>query len=509
MSAYLIACDLGTGGNKAVLYDQDGAGIASFTQPYSTFHPEAQIHEQRPLDWWNAVVTSVQGLLEKSLIERSKIKAIGVSGHSLGCVPVDESGNLLLDKTPIWSDSRAAVEAEEFFRQVPFNEWYLKTGNGFPPALYTIFKVMWLKKHQHDVYRRTHKILGTKDYINFRLTGQLVTDHSYASGTGVYDLTARNYHSDLLRSSQIEPALFPEIVASDAVVGELTSEAAELLGLPASVAVVSGGVDNSCMALGAGSIKEGNAYNSLGSSSWIAVTSSHPVLDLQIRPYVFAHVLPRMFTSATSIFSAGTSLDWIRDQFCQSLTNDRSDHTARYEKMFNLAASSPAGAHNLLFVPTLAGGTHFEGGPGVRGALVGLDLSHTLADIIRAGLEGIAFGLRVALEELRRLTVVSDEMLILGGGAKSALWRQIFADVYHCTVMKSRIDQETAALGAAALAAVGSGMWADYSKLAELHQIEDRSLPNPKNVNVYQHLLPIYRETAQHQRQLGELLARP
>jgi xylulokinase len=508
VSAYIIACDLGTGGNKAVLYDQDGTGVTSFTQPYPTFHPEVQIHEQRPLDWWNAVVISVQGLLEKSRVDRSKIKAIGISGHSLGCVPIDENGNLLLDKTPIWSDSRATVEAEEFFQQAPFNEWYLKTGNGFPPALYTIFKVMWLKKHQNDVYRRAYRILGTKDYINFRLTGRMVTDHSYASGTGVYDLIASSYHSDLLRSSGIDAALFPEIVSSDQIVGQLSAETAELLGLSAPVAVVAGGVDNSCMALGAGSTKEGHIYNSLGSSSWIAVTSSRPVLDLHIRPYVFAHVVPGMFTSATSIFSAGTSLDWIRDQLCQSLATAQSDNAARYEKMFELAASSPPGAHNLLFVPTLAGGTHFEGGPAVRGALVGLDLSHTLADVIRAGLEGIAFGLRVALDELRRLTAVSDEMLMLGGGAKSALWRQIFADVYHCTVIKSQIDQETAALGAATLAAVGSGIWTDYSRVAELHQIEDRCLPNLKNVNIYQRLLPVYKQAAQHQRKLNELLER-
>jgi xylulokinase len=140
--------------------------------------------------------------------------------------------------------------------------------------------------------------------------------------------------------------------------------------------------------------------------------------------------------------------------------------------------------------------------------LVGLDLSHTLADIIRAGLEGIAFGLRAALDELRRLTSVSDEMLVLGGGAKSPLWRQIIADVYACTVLKSKIDQETAALGAAALAAVGSGIWTNYSRVAELHEIEDRCLPNPKVVSIYQRQLPVYKQAAQHQRELSELLVR-
>lgn len=507
MSQFFIACDLGTGGNKAVMYDQEGIRIAQFATSYPTFHPKAQYHEQRPREWWNAVVEGVRGLLERARIDTSQVRAIGLSGHSLGCIPIDEKGDLLLKEVPIWSDSRATEEAEEFFRKVSWDEWYLKTGNGFPPALYTVFKVIWLKKHRVDVYRRTKRILGTKDYINFRLTGRMATDHSYASGTGIYDLTARSYDRDLLRSTGLESSFFPEIVPSSEIVGQLTSEAAQLLGLPRSVVVVAGGVDNSCMALGAGSIKEGDVYNSLGSSSWIAVTSSAPVLDSDVRPFVFAHVIPGMFSSATSIFSAGTSLDWIHDQLCRGLGGEQSSAATHYERMFELAASTLAGAHRLLFVPTLAGGTHFEGGPNVRGALVGLDLSHTQADIIRAGLEGIAFGLRIALDELRRLTTVRNEMLLFGGGAKSPLWRQIFADIYNCTVVKSNIDQETAALGAAALAALGSGSWADFSRVVQLHQIEDRSRPNPENVAVYESLLPAFKRAAEHQRDLGELLA--
>jgi xylulokinase len=214
-----------------------------------------------------------------------------------------------------------------------------------------------------------------------------------------------------------------------------------------------------------------------------------------------------MFNSATSIFSAGTSLDWVRDQLCRNLSSDQSSPQTHYERMFELAASVSTGAHRLLFVPTLAGGTHFEGGPSVRGAFVGLDLSHTQADIIRAVLEGIAFGLRAAFDELRRLTAVRDEMLLFGGGAKSPLWRQIFADVYNCTVVKSKIDQETAALGAAALAAVGTGSWADFSRVVELHEIEDRSRPNAQNVAVYESLLPVYRQAAEFQRELGDMLA--
>ena len=176
--------------------------------------------------------------------------------------------------------------------------------------------------------------------------------------------------------------------------------------------------------------------------------------------------------------------------------------------MFRLAATVSAGAHKLLFVPTLAGGTYFEGGSRVRGAFVGLDLSHTQSDVIRATLEGIAFGLRVAFDELRRLTSVREELLLFGGGAKSPFWRRIFANVYNCPVVKSKIDQETAALGAGALAAVGSGVWRDFSKILELHQVEDRSEPDPAEAAVYESLLPAFKQAAANQLALGEMLAK-
>jgi xylulokinase len=508
MSRFVIACDLGTGGNKAVIYDQDGISVAQFAASYPTFHPQAQFHEQRPNDWWSAVVASIQGLLGSKLIDGSQVEAIGVSGHSLGCVPVDKGGRLLVDKVPIWSDSRASAESDELFRLISEDDWYLKTGNGFPPALYTAFKVMWLRKHHPDVYARTDKILGTKDYVNLQLTGRMATDYSYASGTGVYDLQAWDYDPELLRLTRLERSYFPETVHSTEILGELTSEAANLLGLPRSVKVVAGGVDNSCMALGAGNTHEGDVYSSLGSSSWIAVTSHQPLLDVRVRPFVFTHVVPQMFNSATSIFGAGTSLDWVRNQLCLNLRDNQTSPEMHLYRMFALAATVSPGAHKLLFVPTLAGGTHFEGGPEVRGAFVGLDLSHTKADIVRSALEGIALGLRVAFDELRRLTNVREELLLFGGGAKSPVWRQIFADVYNCVVVKSKIDQETAAFGAAALAAVGTGLWRDFSKIRELHQIEDRSEPNPAHVAVYESLLPVFRRAAACQQELGAMLAK-
>jgi len=511
MKQFVIACDLGTGGNKASIYEPDGNSVAEFGCSYPTFHPEPQYHEQRPQDWWQAIVASIRGLISQTRIDVSQVEAISLSGHSLGCVPIDLAGNLLLESVPIWSDSRATAEVIDFFQEVNEHDWYLKTGNGFPPPLYTVFKVLWLKQNRPETFARCFKILGTKDYINYRLTGKIATDFSYASGSGIYDLVDWDYDPELLRAGGLDRSLFADIVSSTDILGGLTSQAAESLGLPRSVKVVAGGVDNSCMALGAGNINEGDVYNSLGSSSWIAVTSAKPLLDVQVRPFVFTHVLQGMFNSATSIFSSGTSLEWVRTQLCRSAMAKGADEQPQeltYEKIMWLAEQVPPGANRLFFVPTLAGGTYLEGGPDVRGALVGIDLSHTQADIMRATLEGIAFGLRVALDELRRMTKVSDKMMIFGGGAKSRLWRQIYADIYNCAVVKSRIDQQTAALGAAALAAVGTGMWPNFSRIKELHAIQEVSSPIPANVAVYEAQLPIFKLAAQQQSELGSIIRR-
>ena len=189
--SYILAYDFGTGGIKASLFDEKGASIASGFDAYATYYPAEGYHEQSPEDWWRATVKSTRNLIGVlSADQIAKIKAIGISGHSLGVVPIDASGNLLRSRVPIWSDSRAGKEAEEFFERARITEevWYCRTGGGFPPGLYSVFKLMWFASHEKEWFDKVDVILGTKDYINFKLTGVKATDNSYASGSGVYDL---------------------------------------------------------------------------------------------------------------------------------------------------------------------------------------------------------------------------------------------------------------------------------------------------------------------------------
>jgi len=493
MGNRIISYDLGTGGNKASLYDFEGNCLASVFVPYDTIYPQAGWHEQRPEDWWNAVVLSTRKLLEKTGTDRESIECLAISGHSLGAVPVDKNGRLLRNTIPIWSDARAQEQARRFFEKVDENEWYLTTGNGFPSALYTVFKIMWYMDNEPDIYRDAFKIIGTKDYINLRLTGVIKTDHSYASGSGVYDLKRNAYHEGYITASGISADKLPDIVSSAEILGTVTPEAAEETGLGTNVKVVCGGVDNSCMALGAKNLEEGRVYTSLGSSAWIAVSSAEPVLDLKARPYVFAHVIPGMYTSAVSIFSAGTSFRWLRDNLCIDLKiQEESTGKSVYVLMDELAEKSPVGANRLLFNPSLAGGTSQDASANLRGAYMGLDLKHDRADLIRACMEGIAMNLRLRLDVLKKHCRLQNEMLLVGGGSKSQLYRRIFADAYNMDIVKTNIDQDAAALGAAAVAAVGCGIWKDFSGIDEIHKIVETVRPDPVNNSKYEKLLEVF-----------------
>ena len=497
--AHLISYDFGTGGIKAALYSVEGECLQDSFESYPTHYPEAGYHEQSQTDWWNAFVLSTRKLLEKSQVDPNSIKGLGISGHSLGAIPLAEDGTLLREQTPIWSDGRATAQADQFFETIDEEEWYMTTGNGFPPAIYTLFKIMWYRDNEAEMFSKIHKVVGSKDYINYKLTGIMATDYSYASGCGAYNLKEWRYEDRYIEAAGLSPEIFPELKASTDILGGLTAEAASELGLPQSVQVVAGGVDNSCMALGAGNIVEGSVYNSLGTSSWVAISSEKPLLSLDSRPYVFTHVLPGMFTSATAIFSAGGSFNWVAKQLCQDLANQEK---SIYELMSQEAETSTLGANKLLFNPNLAGGSSLDKTPDIRGAYLGLDLGHTRSDIIRATMEGIALGLKTAVNELAKLTTLTPPMTLVGGASKDSFWCQIFTDAYDIETRKTCIDQQCASLGAAALAAVGIGLWNDFSRIEVRHKVENSYSVNSENAEAYKKIHKVFSKASS---QLAEL----
>jgi len=506
---HVIAYDLGTGGTKASVYDAHGAALASaFISVDTHFSPEG-FHEQLPEDWWQSVVQSTQNLLAKTGIAPDTVAGLAVSGHSLAAAPLGADGSLLTSLTPIWTDSRAGAQAKRFFETVDEVQWYTVTGNGFPAPLYSLFKLMWLKDNSPDLYKKAACFLGTKDYVNYRLTNVMATDHSYASGSGAYDLRNMVYRTDYLRAAGVDASKLPPLMASADIVGKLTAASAAALGLLQGTPVVAGGVDNACMALGAACVADGDAYTSLGTSAWIAVTSHTPIVNPTRRSYVFAHCIPGMFASATCIFSAGNSLRWVKNNLCLDLVAQAElEQLDVYDLMTALAATSPVGANRLLFNPSLAGGSATEKSPDIRGAFLGLTLAHTRADVLRATLEGVALNLRLSLDVLRTITPIGKDMLLVGGGGKSRVWRQIIANAYGMDVLSTNVGQDAGSLGAMACAAVGTGLWKSLSDVRTAHHALQRITPEPPAAAQYERLLPTFQLAADMQAQLGEALAK-
>lgn len=504
----IIAYDLGTGGIKASLFNMNGHSLAHTFRQYETYYTGTDFHEQNPEDWWQGIIHSTKELLSRTDVNPDDVSGLSISGHSLSVVPIDETGELLRNRVPIWSDTRAKKQAEDFFKTISYEDWYMHTGNGFPPECYSIFKIMWYRDNEPDLFRHIYKVLGSKDYCNYRLTGRCLTDYSYASGSGIYDLKKHTYIDKYIAAAEIPFPILPDIAASHAIVGTLTVEASRLLGLPSTVKVICGGVDNSCMALGAKGTMPGRTYTSLGSSSWIAVIGQEPILDFQCKPFVFEHCIKGLYASATSIFSAGSSFRWIRDVICSELLTLERDGTIddSYTVMNDMIAQSPIGANKLIFNPSMAGGSMFEESKDIVAGYVGLTLGHTKNDLVRAAMEGITFNLKYAMDLLSQYQSGLSQMLLVGGGSKSPIWRQMFADIFNMEIIKTNIDQDAASLGAAALAAYGLGYWKNYDILDTLHTTVSVAVPDSENAAKYEKFYPLHREISHYMALAGQHL---
>lgn len=508
MSEYIIAFDLGTGGNKASIYDIDGNCLSSHFEEYKTYYPKTNWHEQKPEQWWEAVVESTKTLVEKSDINKEDIRYLAISGHSMAVVPIDKNGNLLKEYVPIWSDTRATNQTRNFFSKIDYDDWYETTGNGFSKECYATFKMMWYKDNEPDMFNKVYKILGTKDYINFKLTGKILTDNSYASGSGCYDLIKREYKEEFIKASTLPKEVFPEIVPSYTPLGKILPEVADQMNLSRELIVMAGGVDNSCMALGAGNMKEGKVYLSLGSSAWIAVSTEKPIIDRKIKPFVFDHVVPNLYTSATSIFSAGNSFRWLGDVVCSAYKKEAKKNNKNfYDYLVDIAMKSPVGANGIFFNPSLAGAPAAYPDKGVKGSFMGIELRHSISDLIRSVLEGIAFDLCLMHRKLEGICDIEKEIVIVGGGSKNPYWRQIFADIFKRNFTKINTDQDAASLGAAAIAAVGSGMWKDFNVINNTIKKIETVSPIPENELKYDKLLKAYSDTLKHLSGIGKAMA--
>ena len=488
---YILAHDLGTTGNKSTLFDAWGKVKASYFCGYETDYPGMNLAEQNPEDWWQAVIEATRQLMETSGVTPDEIACISLCGHMMGCVAVDSQGNPLRTSI-IYSDTRSVAESQELIDKVGMEPAYRITGHRTNPSL-SGEKMMWIQRHQPDIYKATHKFLQAKDFIAVRLTGKFVTDYGDASGTDLYDLVGYQWSGTMLDASGLDPEKLPELHASTDVIGEVTRQAAEALGLKAGTAVVIGSGDGACAATGAGVVREGSAYNYIGSSSWIGVATTRPVIDPAMRTFTLAHLVPGLFTASGPMLTAGGAYQWVRDQFCQPEKKAAAElGVSPYELMNLQVLKSKPGANGLLFLPYLLGERSPRWNPEARAVYFGLSMSHTRADMIRATLEGITFNLRVILEALQRQNVAIPSMRVIGGGASGAVWRQILADIYGMPVQRTELLTEATSFGAAIAGGIGVGIYPDVYLAEKLTPVVDTTLPNPQNKAVYDRMYELF-----------------
>ncbi|MFQ5809519.1 MAG: FGGY-family carbohydrate kinase [Armatimonadota bacterium] len=475
----VLVFDIGTTGAKAALLRADGELLRSVTRPYSTHYPHAGWAEQRAEDWWRAVVAASQMLLGGHPVWRRRIAAVGLSGQMMGCLPVSGDGTPLRPSL-IHSDVRSERECRRIGRRIKAATVYRIAGNRLDPR-YTLSKMAWVQRAEPAVYRRAALFLQAKDFVGFRLTGEIgVTDPSDASLTGVFDLAARQWSDELIEAARVSRAKLPDVRPSAGVRGAVTREAAEQTGLPSGLPVIVGGGDGACATLGAGVVRRGQAYNYLGGTSWISAVSREPVIDPQMRLFNLCDLAPGKYNVLGTVQCAGSSYEWFADQIGQSETRQAAETGAdRFELLNALAAEAPPGCKGLVFLPYLMGERATIWDANARGVYFGLTLRHTRADLARAVLEGVACALRSIMEAIEECGVPVRTVRLIGGGAEGNLWPGILGHTYGKRVAVVRHPEEATCIGAGLAAGVGARLYDNWAAAARALRVQRELRPDP------------------------------
>ncbi|MCL1807794.1 MAG: xylulokinase [Oscillospiraceae bacterium] len=478
----LLGIDLGTSATKTVLFNEELQPLASASAEYPLSQPQNGWAEQDPQDWWNAAVETIQAVLQKSGVPTDDIAAIGISGQMHGLVMLDAGGNVLRPSI-IWCDQRTAAECVEITNLVGAERLVEITAN---PALtgFTASKIMWVKKHQPEIYAKCRHILLPKDYLRYKLTGEFATEVSDASGMQVLDVPKRCWSDEVLNKLGIDPSLLAKVYESVDVTGTVSGEAAKATGLSAKTIVVGGAGDNAAAAVGTGVVTDGKAFTTIGTSGVVFAHTDNVTIDPKGRVHTFCCAVPGAWHVMGVTQAAGLSLKWFREQLCMDLN---------YRQIDEIAAKVPIGARRLLYLPYLMGERTPHLDADCRGVFFGLSGMHTRDDMLRAVMEGVSYSLRDCVEVLRGMGVQTSEMLACGGGGTSPLWRQMLADMFGCDV-RTATSQEGPALGVAVLAGVGAGLYKSVPEAcANLIQYNAPQPPIEANSKEYETYYSVYK----------------
>ncbi len=474
----VLGIDIGTGGSRVLLIDDEGRIVQSATEEHVPFaSPETGWAEQQPEDWWRAASTAIRKVLAAWGGKPGDIRAVGLTGQMHGAVLLDESDNVLRPAI-IWCDQRSDAQCRALTERVGAERLIEMTANPALPG-FTLPKMLWVREHQPAIWRSVRRVLLPKDYVRLRLTDQAATDVADASGTLLFDVRRRRWSDEMLQAADIDSGLMPPAFEGPDVTGSVSTRGAAETGLQRGTPVVAGGGDQSAGAVGMGIVRPGAVSATIGTSGVVFAATDRPALDPGGRVHTFCHAVPGRWHVMGVTQAAGLSLRWFRDRF--GVADGRGDP---YDRLADEAGLATAGADGVMWAPYLMGERTPHLDANARAALVGLAASHTRAHVVRAILEGVAFSLRDSLTILAEMDVPVATIRLGGGGARSALWRQIQADVYGRSVEILAAD-EGAAFGAALLAGVGAHIWHDVDEACErVVRVAARVDPDPASAVV-------------------------
>lgn len=479
---YVIGVDLGTSAVKILLVNQHGEVTNEISKPYPLFQEKIGYSEQNPNDWVEQTIVGISELITSFDGNPEDIEGLSFSGQMHGLVLLDENKEVLRNAI-LWNDTRTTKECEEIYERVG-RERLLHITKNIALEGFTLPKILWVKNHEPEIFHKAQFFVLPKDYVRYRLTGQLHMEYSDAAGTLLLNVAEKEWSKEICNILGINPEICPPLVGSHDEVGTITAEIAESTGLSTATRVFAGGADNACGAIGSGILEDGKTLASTGTSGVVLSYEANGDKNFEGKVHYFNHAAPDVLYTMGVTLAAGYSLSWFKDTFAKEIS---------FDELLADIDSVPVGSNGLIFTPYIVGERTPHVDANIRGSFIGMDASHERKHFARAVLEGITFSLNESVEIFRENGKNIDTVISIGGGAKNESWLQMQADIFNAKIVKLQSEQGPG-MGAAMLAAYGCGWFDSLKECADEFLKEDKVYqPIPENVERYKELFAIYK----------------
>ncbi|MTV81718.1 xylulokinase [Secundilactobacillus folii] len=494
MSEYVLGVDLGTSAVKVSAMDRSGEIVAQQSFDYPLIQSRPEYSEQNPEDWISGTTVAIVRLILDDHIKPAEISGISFSGQMHGLVLLDEN-NQVLRPAILWNDTRTTKQRKEI--EAKLGNKFIDITKNRPLEGFTLPKMLWVKENEPNIWSKAKTFLLPKDYVRYRMTGQLAMDYSDATGTVLLDVKNGQWSQEICNAFDIPISMCPPLMQSVDSAGHISDSYAIFSGLDTHTEVFGGAADNAAGAVGAGILSPNMVLSSIGTSGVVLKYEEDPNVDYHGVLQFEDHAIPASYYSMGVTLAAGYSLNWFKRTFAQEQS---------FDEMVASAGDSPVGANGLLYTPYIVGERAPYADADIRGSFTGVDGTHKKHDFVRAVMEGIIFSFRDIMDIYDQNHKEFDTVVAIGGGAKSPLWLQIQADIFNKKVV-SLTNEQGPGMGAAMIAAVGLGWFKDFQECAEKFVHFGKSyVPNPENAEKYAQLHQIYSQVYEQTKSISQQL---